>query len=208
MNRLWLVTNPASGSTSSILTVSIEAAVQDAGCIFAGRTGLPKEALPTAGKLEDAAVDTLVLFAGDGTLNATLGALGAWRGSFLILPGGTMNLLAKPLHDTLDPVAIVKAALSLRRRASLPIVKAGQHRAYVGVIIGPGTEWAHAREAIRKWRLARVWRAARVAWRRTFFRASAYVASRNCRVGIRRSSSAPAIGASVSRPSTLATGRP
>jgi hypothetical protein len=129
MNRLWLVTNPASGSTSSILTVSIEAAVRECGCIFAGRTGFPEEALPTAGKLEDAAVDTLVLFEGDGTINATLGALGAWRESFLILPGGTMNLLAKALHDTLDPVAIVKAAFSLRRLVSLPIVKAGQHRA-------------------------------------------------------------------------------
>ncbi len=89
-------------------------------------------------------------------------------GSFLILPGGTMTLLAKALHDTLDPVAIIKAALSVRRLVSLPIVKAGQHRAYVGASIGPGAKWIHAREAIRKWRLARVWRAARFAWRRTF----------------------------------------
>jgi hypothetical protein len=112
----------------------------------------------------------VVLFAGDGTINATLCKLADWDGAFLILPGGTMNLLAKALHDTLDPAAIIHAAHESGRQVALPYVEAGPHRAFAGLIIGPAAHWGRAREAARNARVGRAVQAMRNAWRRTFGR--------------------------------------
>ncbi|WP_306790511.1 diacylglycerol kinase family protein, partial [Escherichia coli] len=77
---------------------------------------------PKGASLTREDVDTVVLFAGDGTINAALSALKDWEGTFLILPGGTMNLLARSLHGTLDPQAIVQAAHHATRKIALPYV--------------------------------------------------------------------------------------
>lgn len=140
------------------------------GLTLAGRTEFPREALPDAPTLDAMRVDTLVLFAGDGTINAALCALAGWSGDWLILPGGTMNMLAKTLHGTADPAAIIRAAHAKASRTALPYVEAGPHRAFVGLILGPAAHWARAREAVRKRRWRGLAAAARNAWQRTFAR--------------------------------------
>lgn len=168
MERLWFITNPDSGSATREKCEALEAVFEERGLMLAGRTGFPEAPIPSERELATAKVDTVVLFAGDGTINAALCALANWDGAFLILPGGTMNLLAKALHGNADPAAIVHAAHEAGRRVALPYVEAGPHRAFVGLILGPAAHWARAREAARKGRVARVLGAIRSAWRRTF----------------------------------------
>jgi diacylglycerol kinase family enzyme len=170
MKKLWLITNPGSGSTTKAKCEALEALFTERGLELAGRTDFPEQPLPKGGSLTRRGVDTVVLFAGDGTINAALCALANWKGSFLILPGGTMNLLAKALHDELDPHKIVHAAHKAKRRVALPFVEAGKDRAFVGLILGPAASWARAREAVRKGKIGRLFAAARAAWRRTFSR--------------------------------------
>lgn len=168
MKRLWFITNPGSGSTTKAKCDALEAVFAERGLALVGRTEFPAEKLPSGARLTRNKVDTVVLFAGDGTINAALCALAKWKGSFLILPGGTMNLLAKGLHDTLDPAKIIHEAHATRRRVALPFVEAGKHRAFVGLILGPATAWVRAREAARSGKIGRLIQAARVAWSRTF----------------------------------------
>lgn len=168
MKNLWFITNPNSGTTSRPKCEALEAVFAESGLSLAGRTEFPAHALPTDAELDAANVDTVVLFAGDGTINAALSALSAWEGAFLILPGGTMNLLAKGLHSETDPHKIVHAARQSDRRVALPFVEAGSSRAFVGLILGPAAAWGRAREAARKARFSRLIAAARAAWRKTF----------------------------------------
>ena len=60
---------------------------------------------------------------------------------------------SKPMHDDLDPLAIIDRAVVDGMRVALPCVEAGDARAYVGLILGPAAAWAHAREAARAGRV-------------------------------------------------------
>lgn len=170
MRHLWFITNPASGSTSAGKCAAIEAVFGERGLTLVGRTAFPADPLPGPAMLEAAAVDTVVLFAGDGTINAAIGALAEWRGAILILPGGTMNLLAKSLHGAADPAAIIHAAHHADTLVALPCVEVGERRALVGLILGPAAHWVRAREMVRAGRLRGIARAVSHAWRRTFAR--------------------------------------
>ncbi|WP_084582111.1 diacylglycerol/lipid kinase family protein [Sphingomonas azotifigens] len=170
MQTLWFITNPNSGTTSQAKCEAMEAVFEERGLRLAGRTRFPEDALPEVAMLYAADVDTVVLFAGDGTINAALRALADWEGAFLILPGGTMNLLAKALHDETDPHKIIHAAHGCDRRVALPYIVAGEHRAFVGLILGPAASWFRAREVVRKGRFGRLFAAVRGAWRNTFHR--------------------------------------
>lgn len=166
VKRLWFITNPNSGSATREKCDALEAVFEERGLSLAGRTAFPDAPIPSIDDL--GGVDTVVLFAGDGTINAALCALADWDGAFLILPGGTMNLLAKTLHRDADPAAIVHAAHKGGQRVALPYIEAGPRRAFVGLILGPVAHWSHAREAARKGRFGRLLQAIRSAWRRTF----------------------------------------
>lgn len=168
MEKLWFITNSNSGTTTQSKCEAIEAVFEERGLVLAGRTLFSDEDIPTEGSLARAAVDTVVLFAGDGTINAVLCSLAEWDGAFLILPGGTMNLLAKQLHDASDPGEIIHKAHGSHTLVSLPYVEGGQHRAFVGLILGPAGHWFHARELVRANRFRRLFTAGRFAWRKTF----------------------------------------
>ena len=109
-------------------------------------------------------------FAGDGTINAAACALADWGGAILILPGGTMNMLAKLLHGDALPAAIVAAAHDRGRVIAIPSVEAGSYRAFVGLIVGPAASWFRPREMARKGRFRDLGPAMLAAWRRTFGR--------------------------------------
>jgi diacylglycerol kinase family enzyme len=170
MERLWLITNHASGSAGEAKCAAVEAIFAERGMVLAGRTVFPRDTLPASTELEAKRIDTVVLFAGDGTINAAVCALDGWAGAVLILPGGTMNMLAHQLHGDADPHAIVHAAHAERELTTLPFVEAGPHRAFVALIVGPAATWAHARELVRKRELSRVGRAVRLAWSRSWSR--------------------------------------
>jgi len=168
MQKLWFITNTASGTATAEKAAAIEQIFAERGLDLAGRTAFPDDSLPKAAELDAAGVDTVVLFAGDGTINAAACALAEWTGAILILPGGTMNLLAKLLHGDADPAAIIHAARERGRRVALPAIEVGPHRAFVGLILGPAASWVRARELVRAGRLRGLGRAIRTAWLRTF----------------------------------------
>jgi diacylglycerol kinase family enzyme len=170
MQTLWFITNTASGTATAARAAAIEALFTELGLTLAGQTAFPNDDLPDAARLDSAGADTVVLFAGDGTINAAACTLADWKGAILILPGGTMNLLAKSLHSDLDPAAIVRAAVDRGTLVALPFVEAGDRRALVGLILGPATSWVHARELVRSWKMRGLGRALSIAWRRTFSR--------------------------------------
>ncbi|QXQ05017.1 acylglycerol kinase family protein [Sphingosinicellaceae bacterium] len=169
IRRAWLVANAGSGSTEADGLDWMAAALAGQGAEVVGKTDFPDEPLPDASRLDAARADTLMICAGDGTINAAVVATGDWGGQCLVLPGGTMNGLAKALHGDAAREAIVQAAAG----ATLvhpPTANAEGRTALVGVILGPAASWVHAREGVRKGRFARAIRAARIAWARSFGR--------------------------------------
>lgn len=165
--RVWLVVNAGSGSTDAAVIEGLTVALGTRGVAVAGTTDFPEQALPDAARLRAAQADTLLICGGDGTINAAWSAADDWEGQCVVLPGGTMNGLAKALHGDAGRDAILDAVAT----ASVvhpPIAGAEGHHALVGVILGPAASWVHAREGVRKGRFVRAIRAARLAWARSF----------------------------------------
>ena len=148
MQRIWLIINPASGSTSDTVVDDFDAAAEAAGLEQVGRTLLPDDTLPGLAELDAAGADTLIVFGGDGTINAASCKVDGWDGVCLVLPGGTMNMLPKVLHGDAVWTDILAAAKDAGT-VSLPVAVAGEHRAMCGVIAGPASAWVHARERVR-----------------------------------------------------------
>ena len=167
MKRVWLILNRASRTVGDDWEAKLGAALEARDSIVAGTTDFPDEALPTPAVLDAAEVDIAVVAAGDGTINAVAKMLEDWSGALLVLPGGTMNLLAKSLHGGALPEAIIAAVADPVATRQLATVDGGGHRAVVGAIVGPAASWVHAREAVRKNRWGRLTRAVRLAYLRT-----------------------------------------
>lgn len=169
MQRLWLITNPASGSTSTAVLQKLDKQLVTLGCVEVGRTIFPGAPLPDAKTLAAADADTLVIFAGDGTINAATTAADNWDGACLVLPGGTMNIFAKSLHGDAAWGDIMAAAVAAPKQR-MPLAVADEARAMCGVIAGPASAWVHARERVRSGAWGGVRRALSFAWRKSFVR--------------------------------------
>jgi diacylglycerol kinase family enzyme len=168
MHHVWLIHNPGAGSAAGAADVEPALAAHDIEIV--GRSVFPDDRIPTSDRLRAAAADTVIVFGGDGTINAAATALDGWEGVMLILPGGTMNMLVRQLHGDRNIAAIMQAAVERPRRVRLPLVEVGRHRAFVALIAGPTATWAHAREIARSGRYSVLGRAIRYAWARTFSR--------------------------------------
>jgi hypothetical protein len=149
---IWLAFNAASGSNSDAALEALEQAFGDAACIVARRIGFHEGGAPSLAELREGGVDVLVVFAGDGTINALVTGLYGWEGAVLVLPGGTMNLLAKRLHgDDAEPAEIIaRVAAGHARRVRPTLARSRCGDGLAGILAGPGTAWADVREALRE----------------------------------------------------------
>jgi len=148
---LWLVTNPASGSNNEAALDALERCCGEHGFHVVQRSAFPDEDLPTPAALDQANVDHVAVFTGDGTINALLTGLAGWGGAVLVLPGGTMNLLYHRLHGerTMEQaIAAVGAGEATLRRPG--VVRCEWGTAFAGMLAGPGTSWGRVREAMRE----------------------------------------------------------
>lgn len=146
----WLVTNPRSGSYDADLVEAIRARCAEAGAPLARIIALGEEDLPDRAAIDAAGVGRIMVLTGDGTVSALAERLEGWDGELLVLPGGTMNLLAHALHGDAAPVDIVAGVLAgTARPVNVPIVKAEGFNAYAGVIAGPTSAWGDVREDMR-----------------------------------------------------------
>jgi len=149
--RPALICNNQSGSYDEARVEQIAALCRDAGSPLAANFCLPDDALPTRAWLESKGIDTVIIWTGDGTINAAVAALAGWDGALLVLPGGTLNLLSKRLHDDRPLEDILADALAGRgRRECPPTVHCPAGRAMVNMIAGPTTIWAEVREQMRQ----------------------------------------------------------
>ncbi len=167
MKRVWLILNRSSRSVAGDWDAILTAAFEARGTTVAGLTDFPDQPLPTAAELDAGKVDVVAVAAGDGTINAVARAYDDWGGVLLVLPGGTMNLLAKSLHGDAAPEAIVAAIADPPDVRPIATVDAGDHRAVVGAIVGPAASWVHTREAVRKGAWSKIARNIRLAYTRT-----------------------------------------
>lgn len=159
MTRIWLVVNPASGSYDASVPARLAEAAQQGGAELVGTTHFPEMPLPDVAALSADAIDILAVHTGDGTINAAMHAATGWNGRFLALPGGTMNLLARTLHEASDPAAILLDALEPGTIARPVTMVAGVDAdctidGLVGVFAGPTTAWGDVRETLRRYDFA------------------------------------------------------
>lgn len=148
--RAIVICNRRSGSYSEALESEIDDALTRAGHDIARHIVLPDMDLPSRDALEAEGVGLVAIFSGDGTITALTEKLTGWDGEILVLPGGTMNLLAKRLHHGDD----VRAILATVARGGLtgrhvPVIETDAGISHVSIIAGPATIWGEVREAIR-----------------------------------------------------------
>lgn len=150
MEGRWLIYNDRSGRCDPALLAEIEALFAQAGRPMARRIALCEGLLPGASAARAEGVGLIVVLSGDGSTSAVADALQGWDGTLLVLPGGTMNLLAHALHGARTPREIVRAWLDGEGAVlRVPVLRAGDLVAYTGIILGPSAAWAEVREDLR-----------------------------------------------------------
>jgi hypothetical protein len=148
---LWMVVNAASGSNSPAAIEALEGGCARHGLSLDRRIAFPADPLPDAATLDAAGIGTLAVYAGDGTANAVVTALYGWDGAVLVLPGGTMNLLAQRLHGEAEADEILgRVGAGAARRVRPGIIRTAHGDALAGLLAGPGTSWYAVREAMRE----------------------------------------------------------
>lgn len=150
-SSVWLVHNESSGSNDEDALAALRDAIDGSTLTLAGDTCFPKEQPPTPEELDARGVDTIAVFAGDGTISSVVAKTAGWRGTVLPLPGGTMNMLARRLHgDSTAPEIVERFDTGIVHRVH-PTVLVSRHAiGLTGALAGPGTAWAEVREAMRE----------------------------------------------------------
>jgi hypothetical protein len=166
MTKLWLIANRNSRTTDQSVIDSVKSAIEAAGGTISRTIDLAGEELP---KIDGDAPDIIASLGGDGTANAVIDTYGnADAPPLLILPGGTMNLLAHRLHGESETDAIIAQALSHPEIRTLPLLEGPDFRSLVGIIAGPTAAWGTVREDIRRFAIGALIRDLPVAIRATY----------------------------------------
>lgn len=148
--KLGIIVNERSGSVPDGGLTDLEALIREA-----GHEPLPAPAADIDLKDQVATIlrqapDAIAVWGGDGTIACVLQEAGSDM-PVLILPGGTMNLLPKRLHD--GETDWRKVALSVLQRPVSQWISAGQvgeRRFYVAALFGQLTQLGVSREAARE----------------------------------------------------------
>lgn len=149
--RPALLCNVRSGSHDPAVRAAIEAACRDAGAPLAVTFELPEGEIPDAADLRERDIDLLLVWTGDGTINAAATKAAGWDGAILPLPGGTLNLLSKALHgDRPAPDILIDALAGKGSCRPIPTIRSAGGEAFVTIVAGPATQWAEVRETMRQ----------------------------------------------------------
>lgn len=149
--KIWLVCNAESGSNDPQTVELLQQTCGEHGFDVARLVSFPDDPLPSPEELDAAGIDCVAVYTGDGTVNTCVSGLYGWNGAVLVLPGGTMNLLARRLHGEVAAEQIVACVASGGGRRVRPLVARTRHGdALAGLLAGPGTAWYAVREALRE----------------------------------------------------------
>lgn len=151
MKRAILVSNSASGNAAAVDDGALIASLQRAGFQVTARFVLPDDDLPDRRSLEAEDIETVIICAGDGTVSGMCQNLAGWPGEILVLPCGTMNLLARRLHGEVTMADILTALPRIENDAHpIAVVVAEGREIYTGLTVGPSTRWGEVREGMRQ----------------------------------------------------------
>ena len=152
----WLLVNQASGSNDPARVTALVEALDAADHAPPRVVSIPADELPTIAELDAAGVGLLVVFTGDGTVNAAVTALSSggspgWGGRVLVLPGGTQNLFAKACHgDASESEIVARLAAGELAETRRNLIRTAHGDALCEVLAGPGAHWSDVREAMRE----------------------------------------------------------
>ena len=150
-SRPALVCNDQSGSHDEAVLEQIAESCREHGAPLAATFALPDDAIPGAAELARRGIDLLLVWTGDGTINAAASKAAGWDGAILPLPGGTLNLLSKELHGDRPATDILSDALQGKgRRQPVPMIRSDSGDAFITIVAGPATRWAEVRETMRQ----------------------------------------------------------
>ena len=149
--RPALICNTQSGSHDDAVREQIAQLCQTHGTPLVATFALPEGEIPDAAELQLQRIDLLIVWTGDGTINAAATRAAGWGGAILPLPGGTLNLLSKALHGDRPATEIVADALDGQlRRSPIPTIESDGGTAFITIVAGPATRWAEVRETMRQ----------------------------------------------------------
>ena len=149
--RPALICNTQSGSHEEAVRDQIAELCRMHGAPLVATFALPDGDIPDAAALKAQGIDMLLVWTGDGTINAAARKAAGWDGAMLALPGGTLNLLSKALHGDRPVAEILADALSGKnRRQPIPTIESDGGTAFITVVAGPATRWAEVRETMRQ----------------------------------------------------------
>jgi hypothetical protein len=149
-SKVWLVCNQASGSNDEAAVQAVVEALTAAGFDLDRVLRFPDTPAPHPAELDEAGVDILCVFGGDGTTHSVVTSAWEWGGSVLVLPGGTMNMLSKRMHGDVPAPEIISKLGRGPLRTDRPCVIRTRHGiGLTGSLAGPGTVWNEVREAMR-----------------------------------------------------------
>ncbi|MBO9696059.1 MAG: sphingosine kinase [Sphingopyxis sp.] len=149
--RPALVCNGQSGSHDDAMLAEIVETCRAAGAPLSAVFALPDDDIPDAAELVRQNIDLLLVWTGDGTINAAATKAAGWNGAILPLPGGTLNLLSKELHgDRPAPEILTDALRGNGRRRPIPTIRSEGGDAFITIVAGPATRWAEVRETMRQ----------------------------------------------------------
>ena len=150
-SRPALVCNDQSGSHDEGVLEQIVESCRAAGAPLAATFALPDDEIPGAAELARRGIDLLLVWTGDGTINAAASKAAGWDGAILPLPGGTLNLLSKELHGDRPAPDILSDALQGKgQRQPVPMIRSDGGDAFITIVAGPATRWAEVRETMRQ----------------------------------------------------------
>lgn len=150
-SRPALLCNNQSGSHDPAVEAAIADACKAAGAPLVTSFTLPGDDIPDTAELRARGIDLLLVWTGDGTINAAAVRAAGWDGAILPLPGGTLNLLSKALHgDRPVPTILADALGGKTRRRPIPTVRSEGGEAFITIVAGPATRWAEVRETMRQ----------------------------------------------------------
>lgn len=151
MSTAILIINRQSGSYTPDAEDRLAQGFEAAGSPLLRTIDCSEDGLPDAKALDEAGIEMLAVFGGDGTINSALKKVRGWSGNILVLPGGTANLLSHTLHGDSTAGEILSrlgdGKLVLRET---DCIQGREWIALSEVLGGPGSLWADVREEMRE----------------------------------------------------------